>query len=172
MISTSRSRHVESAAPMSTQSPAAGANQIFLFALVTRLSARQSKWAIRWRLSRLEIVLGWVHKSGHAWTARCASRTMRTIAPNRLVRRSRLEDIVYRSLLARYLQCSLSRWYAVSGWIRQPYSGTWILYFSNSRQHFIGIGRPNGNNHLQHFGASSFLTFKFSYVPASLLGVL
>lgn len=93
MTSTSRLRLVESAAPTSTQSPAAGVNQIYLFALATKSSARQSKWAIKWRRLRLEIVLGWVPKFGHAWTARCASRTMRIIAPNRLVRRSLLMEL-------------------------------------------------------------------------------
>lgn len=93
MTSTLRLRLVESAAPTSTQSPAAGVNQTYLFVLATKLSARQSKWAIKWRRLRLEIVLAWVPKFGHAWTARCASRTMRIIAPNKLVWRSLLVEL-------------------------------------------------------------------------------
>lgn len=49
------------------------------------------------------------------------------------------------SLSTRYLQCPLSWWHPLSRWIRQPHSGTRILYFSNSRQYFIGVGCPNGN---------------------------
>ena len=171
MTSTSGLRPVESAAPTSTQSLAAGVNQIYLFALATKLLARRLRWAVKWRLLRLEIVLGWVPKSGHAWTAKCASQTMRIIAPNRLVRRSLPMDITYRSSLTRYLQCSLSRRHSLSRWICQPHSRTRIFYFSDSGQYFIGTGRPNGN-HFNPFDSTYFLTIISSYVPASLRGVL